>query len=61
MGDSSSEYDGITDPVYSIGIWSDIKRNLYLTTSGTRKEIEAYLEIKIGKKTWSGGKQIPDI
>ena len=32
--------------------WSEIKKNLYLTTNETRKGIKAYLAIKVGTKTW---------
>jgi hypothetical protein len=32
--------------------WRNIKRNLYLTTPGTRKAIKSYLEIKIGIKDY---------
>jgi len=35
--------------------WRDIKKNLYLTTPETRKEIKDYLDIKLGIATFGGG------
>ena len=39
--------------------WRDIKKNLYLTTPKTRKGINDYLDIKLGKTTFKGGENDP--